>query len=197
MDTFLSTAASLPHFSAAYGHTYLPRSHEHTEINPAAASQGSEELTADGGVAPASQKPTTFSSTSATLEDSQLFLEALYLTRRHGQDYMDEIILTGEPGNFQISRVREDPPIKPGENDPVDKKLRVGEEAKEGKKELRSAANTPAPIQTDLPPPAAAAASASASKKSGKMTEKSPATPGGREKPKRRKSRPAVTPTES
>jgi hypothetical protein len=95
---------------------------------------------------------------------------------------MDETLLVGEPGNFRTSKVRDATAISKQTS------------ANEGQlsvlaKEKNSAASPPPPIQTDVPQ--------SGSKKSAKGGDRSPTTPGGREKPKRRKSRPAVTPTES
>lgn len=117
----------------------------------------------------------------AEYEETQMFLEALNLSRRYGKEYMDDAPLVGEPGNFRSSKVRDaavvtkdaatndpQPPIPP--------------------KETRPAHSPPPPIQTDVPQVA--------SRKSAKAGDRSPTTPSGREKPKRRKSKPAVTPTE-
>ena len=111
-----------------------------------------------------------------------MFLEALNLSRRYGKEYMDDAPLAGEPGNFRTSKVR-DAVTLPKEITGVDRQLSVPV------KEKSAAPSPPPPIQTDVPQ--------AGSKKSAKGGERSPTTPGAREKPKRRKSKPAVTPTES
>lgn len=120
--------------------------------------------------------------TSTDHEDTQMFLDAMNLSRRFGNEYMDETLLIGEPGNFRTSKVREAPALSK-QVSPSKGQLSVPT------KEKNPAVSPPPPIQTDVPQPGP--------KKSAKGGERSPTTPGGREKPKRRKSRPAVTPTES
>lgn len=114
-------------------------------------------------------------------EDTQMFLEALNLSSRYGKEYMDDAPLVGEPGNFRTSKVR-DPAAPPKETPAIEIQPSV-------QSKVKSPAPSPSPIQTDLPQ--------AAGKKSAKGGDRSPTTPGGREKPKRRKSRPAVTPTEA
>jgi mediator of RNA polymerase II transcription subunit 6 len=111
-----------------------------------------------------------------------MFLDALTLSRRYGKEYMDDAPLVGEPGNFRVSKVR-DVALVPKETQGSDR------QASAPPKEISPAPSPPPQIQTDVPQVA--------SKKSAKGGERSPTTPSGREKPKRRKSRPAVTPTES
>ena len=118
---------------------------------------------------------------TAEYEETQMFLEALNLSRRYGNEYMDDAPLVGEPGNFRRSKVRDAAVVikDAATNDP---------QPSVPPKETRPAPSPPPPIQTDMPPVA--------SRKSAKAGDRSPTTPGGREKPKRRKSRPAITPTE-
>jgi mediator of RNA polymerase II transcription subunit 6 len=111
-----------------------------------------------------------------------MFLEALNLSRRYGKEYMDDTPLAGEPGDFRTSKVRDAAALSketPGNS----------QQPSIPPKEKSLAPSAPPPIQTDVPQVP--------SKKSAKGGERSPTTPAGREKPKRRKSRPGVTPTES
>ncbi len=119
---------------------------------------------------------------STEYEDTQMFLDALNLSRRYGKEYMDDAPLVGEPGHFRTSKVR-DAAAPPKETPDNDRPISVPP------KENSPAPSPPPPIQTDVP--------LVGSKKSAKGGDRTPITPGGREKPKRRKSRPAMTPTES
>lgn len=118
---------------------------------------------------------------STVPEDCQLFLDALYLSRRFGKEYMDDASLVGEPGAFRVSKVRDS--TAPGETTSSDRQVYIPA------KDKGPSAKIPLPIQTDVPKVD--------SKKSVKGGDGGPNTPGGREKPKRRKSRPVITPTEA
>lgn len=124
----------------------------------------------------------TSNQSSTDYEDTQMFLDAMNLSRRFGKEYMDDAPLVGEPGSFRISKSRDAAP-PPKETAGNDRQPSVPV------KEKTAAPSPPPPIQTDVPQVS--------SKKSAKGGDRSPTTPGGREKPKRRKSRPAVTPTET
>jgi hypothetical protein len=114
-------------------------------------------------------------------EDTQLFVDALHLSRRFGKEYMDDVTLVGEPGAFRITKVKNS--VAPVEAKHSDQQSFIPPKEKE------PSIAVPPPIQTDLPQ--------AESKKTPKGGERSPTTPSGREKPKRRKSRPALTPAET
>lgn len=183
LNKLLSIAAPLPLFSTAYGHTYMTPSQKAPYSKHAAVSQQSQ-----GNTPMPDTQSTTIQLTksvpnheSTEYEETQLFVDALNLSRRYGNEYMDDAPLVGEPGNFRTSKVK-DAPVSVNEAPQNDPQPSVPP------KETKPAPSPPAPIQTDVPQ--------AASKKSAKSGDRSPTTPGGREKPKRRKSKPAITPTE-
>jgi mediator of RNA polymerase II transcription subunit 6 len=185
LNKLLSIAAPLPLFSAAHGHMYTSPLNNAPRSNQTGLSQQSKENTP----MPETQSTRTIQPTKSTLstnstgfEDTQMFLDALNLSRRYGKEYMDDAPLVGEPGNFRTSKTREAPAMGK-ETSPNQRQSPVPA------KEKSQVPSPPPPIQTDVPQVT--------SRKSAKGGERSPTTPGGREKPKRRKSRPAVTPTES
>ncbi|ERF69316.1 hypothetical protein EPUS_04021 [Endocarpon pusillum Z07020] len=183
LNKLLATAAPLPLYSAAYGHTYLTPSQKASNPKQTGLSQQSREDTPMPDVQSATQPMKSASNHDySEFEDTQMFLEALNLSSRYGKEYMDDAPLVGEPGNFRTSKVR-DTAAPPKETPSTDRQPSAQS------KEKSPAPSPPPPIQTDVPQ--------AVGKKSAKGGDRSPTTPGGREKPKRRKSRPAVTPTEA
>jgi hypothetical protein len=185
LNKLLSTAATLPLFSAAYGHTYLTPSQKASPSKQTGLSHQSKENTPipDMQLTTEAQPLKSASNhVSTEFEDTQMFLESLNLSRRYGKEYMDDAPLVGEPGNFRTSKVKDTATLSketPGN----------ARQPSVPPKEKIPAPSPPPPIQTDVPQ--------AASKKSAKGGERSPTTLAGREKPKRRKSKPGITPTES
>lgn len=185
LNDLLATAAPLPLYSAAYGHTYLTPSQKASNPKQTGLSQQSREDTPMPDVQSTSATQPMKSASNhdySEYEDTQMFLEALNLSSRYGKEYMDDAPLVGEPGNFRTSKAR-DTAAPPKETPATDRQPPAQS------KEKSPAPSPPPPIQTDVPQVVG--------KKSAKGGDRSPTTPGGREKPKRRKSRPAVTPTEA
>jgi hypothetical protein len=180
----LSTAATLPLFSAAYGHTYFTPLQKASQTKQAGLSQQSKENTPMPDVHLITETQPLKSAShhdSTEFEETQMFLESLNLSRRYGKEYMDDAPLVGEPGSFRTSKVKDAVALSketPGS----------GRQPSIPPKEKTPAPALPPPIQTDVPQVA--------SKKSAKGGERSPTALPGREKPKRRKSRPGITPTE-
>ena len=185
MNKLLSIAAPLPLFSASTGHTYIQQAHTVSDASQTALAQQSKENTPMPDNLPTAPPQPTKSAPISNLtayEDTQNFLDAMNLSRRFGNEYMDESLLVGEPGNFRTSKVKEVAALS--------RKMSASEgQLSVPANEKNPAISPPPPIQTDIPHPGP--------KKSAKGGDRSPSTPGGREKPKRRKSRPAVTPTDS
>ena len=181
LNKLFSIGATLPVFSAAHGHTYIPPS-EKPRSKPAELSQSREDTPMPGSQKSKGANNLTSSNDLPSREDTRLFIDSLALSRRHGNHYMDEAPLAGEPGSFRISKLREAVPMA--------KELPTGErQSSVPVKEKSAAPSLPPTIQTNVP--------VIESKKSAKGGEKSPTTPGGKaEKSKRRKSRPGGTPTE-
>jgi mediator of RNA polymerase II transcription subunit 6 len=102
---------------------------------------------------------------------NQMLADTINISLKYGDEYMDENLVTGQPGGFHLS--------KTGKKDQEKGKLAVPALAKP------AASSKPVPppaLKTDIPPPA----------KKGIKVEKSPKTPGV-PKPKRRKSKANVS----
>jgi mediator of RNA polymerase II transcription subunit 6 len=161
-------AASLPDFSPAADHTYLPPG---TANKPkdTHAHRGSKEATPlpEGHLATATKKQPV-DTTYANSHISALLLdESLALALRYGDEYMDENPITGHPGDFHLTTT--------GRNKD---KLSVPV----GKAIAQSKTGTPVPVvKTEPPGPA----------RKGSKKDKSPKI-SGMPKPKRRKSKAAA-----
>ena len=172
LTKFLNTASTLPNFSPSLGYTYMPPSHN--SLTSAPSTQLTQQ-SKEGTPAPdtQSQPKTKPQSTSGPLsagdyQAARLMAESFALSVRYGNEYMDENPLVGEPGAFILSKSHEQaqtqPPSQPQNRTPK-----------------ASAPPTPRPKIT-VPPTSA--------KKAGKGGEKSPTTPGAKDKAaKRRKSK--------
>lgn len=181
----LSSAAPLPVFAPSYGHTYFPPVQKPSQPSQIGLSQQSKESTPMPGSQPdASQKSTRPlpDAQAPDFQDTRLLLEAINMSLRYGKEYMNEMPLVGEPGNFRLSKPK-DPLAPPSANQTAQPS------SQQTSPEKRSPAPSPPPpppplIQTDIPP--------AASKKSAKGVDKSPTTPSSSQKAKRRKSKPAI-----
>lgn len=126
--------------------------------------------TQDSTKPPLITKPTS----DSEYQGLQLLAESYNLSSRYGKEYMDENPLVGEPGSFILSKSREAGPAV-------------------SQQQTRARAPPKLPTSADVkttvvPPPV---------KKSAKGVEKSPISPGTKEKKQRRKSKaagPTTTP---
>jgi mediator of RNA polymerase II transcription subunit 6 len=182
----LSTAAPLPVFAPSYGHTYFPPVQKPSQPSQIGLSQQSKETTPMPGSQPdASQKGTkAFPDGQASdLQDAQILLDAINMSLRYGKEYMNEISLVGEPGNFRLSKTKDAlAPPSASASQTAQPASRLASPKKTSP--APSPPQPPPPIVTDVPPVV--------SKKSAKGTDKSPTTPASSQKPKRRKSKPAI-----
>ena len=156
LTKLLATAAALPLFNPAVGHTYYSASskaadattahpsREETPATAAEASQDSRQLPA-----PAVPRPTK----SSAAHDASLLFESLRLGERFGREYMDESPLAGEPGAFVLGRAAVAGPAVP-----ASKLASVsGSEAAgtgsitNGVNGVTGKPNQPPPLKTDLP----------------------------------------------
>lgn len=168
LNKFISSAAALPDFSPALGHTYIPPpSASRLKSTESQLAQASKENTPLPDSLQ-SKKPVT-SSNSSTFLSSRLLEETLNISMKYGDEYMDENPITGQPGEFHFSstgRKEKDKLIVPatGVKGPLQ----------------TSAKATPAPpaLKTDILPA-----------RKGSKSKESPTKPGGPPKPKRRKSK--------
>ena len=180
LNKLLSTASSLPMFTPSLGHTYFtPATKTGSSSLNIQATQTSKESTPmpeTQGSATSSKTPLTSEKTSTLdLQGAKLLAESFSLSLRYGNEYMDENPLVGEPGSFVLKRARE----MPSQSQTQSQMSNSTASAKP------SAPPTPAPLKTDLPP--------GPFRKGSKGGEKSPTTPGFRDKKGRKKSKVAVS----
>lgn len=170
LNKFISAAAALPEFSPALGHVYTqPPTGNRLKNGESQLSQGSKENTPlpeslQGPKKPLSSAPTT----GTEYLDNRLLEETINISLKYGDEYMDEIPITGAPGEFHLSSTgRKDKdklmvPVITNRPTPVQSK---------------PATPAPPPLKTEIPPEG-----------KNSKAEKSPKTP-GMPKPKRRKSK--------
>src|SRR5947209_5105414 len=103
----LSTAATLPVFAPSYGHTYFPPVQKPSQSNQIGLSQQSKETTPVLGSQPDALRKSTKNlpdSQAPNFQETRTLLEAINMSRRYGNEYMNEMPLVGEPGNFRLSK---------------------------------------------------------------------------------------------
>ena len=169
LNKYFSKASTLPLFTPSVGHTWFPPT-----AKPLAAAinsqpgQASKEATPMPGTPTASvngdKAPLAPKATSGSeYQDLQTLAESYHLSLKYGNEYIDENPLIGEPGSFRINKTRELAP-KPELNITTPFALATAES--------KSAESPLAP-------------------KKNKGADKSPITPGTKEKKSRRKSKAA------
>ncbi|KAL8799328.1 MAG: hypothetical protein Q9182_005972 [Xanthomendoza sp. 2 TL-2023] len=177
LDKTIATASTLPTFTPALGHTYLPPPPK--TLAPTSStqmSQTSKESTPMPGTQDSAsiRTPLTTSKPLSNLDyqSPQLLQASFELSLRYGQEYMDENPLVGEPGSFIITKSRD------------------SQQLSQQPKPKPGSASTTKPstpqIKTDVPKQA---------EKDAVGAEKSPTSAVAKEKKARRKSRPAGTAT--
>lgn len=195
LTKLLSIASALPSFTPSLGHTYLPPvSKNPTAGSSLQATQASKEGTpmpGGGTPLPATQETTTSAKASKTTSDMGLqgvrMLAYSYdLSDRYANEYMDENPIVGEPGSFKLSKSHNTSLAtsmttskNSGQSQEASKPL---SQSPEVAIPAKSAAPTPQLKTEDLPAPV---------RKGTKGSEKSPTTPGIKEKKSRRKSKAA------
>lgn len=114
----------------------------------------------------------TKSTSDSEYQGLQLLAESYNLSSRYGKEYMDENPLVGEPGSFILSKSREAGPAV-----------------------AHPQTKAPAPPKLATSPDVKTAVMPLPGKKSAKGAEKSPVSPGTKEKKQRRKSKAAGSTT--
>lgn len=159
-------------FTPSTGHTYFPPTSKNPTLAASTqATQASKEST------PMPMTQDTSVSTKASLaskpvsdtnyQSLQLLAESYSLYQRYGKEYMDENPLVGEPGSFILSKSRE-----PGITN-------------------QSHSKTSVPSKLALLPEVKTTSITSPTKRGSKGGEKSPISPGAKDKKGRRKSKAA------
>ena len=182
LNKLFLAASSLPIFSPARGHTYssyVPKSNS-LNLNPQ-TTQNSKESTplpdTQGSLKSVKASSIPLKGSFTDLRGASLLAESFGLSLRYGKEYMDETPLVGEPGNF-ILRNSRDAPSQSQSQPPVKKDV-APSPAK------ASSPPTPTPLKTDIPP--------APLRKGSKGGDKSPTTPGFKDKKGRKKSKVAVS----
>lgn len=189
----LSTASSLPTFTPSLGHTYFPPVSKNatpgSSVQPTQTSKESTPMPGGGTPLPATQETATSGKASKTTLDRRLqglqMLDFSYtLFQKYGNEYMDENPLVGEPGAFKLSKSHN---TSLATSMTTSKSSSQAQEASKSSSQstevatpAKSAVPTPQLKTEDLPAPI---------KKTTKGGEKSPTTPGTKEKKSRRKSK--------
>lgn len=179
MNDVFSTAAKLPVFTASHGHTYHKPLQKSIPSSGTALQQSKENTpmpearppTAERGVPSTDKKAAPKDSSARTLYD------ALQMTMRYGKEYMDDMPLMGEPGNFRFTK----------QKDPATTATQL--RAQTAAQSVTSKPGTPVPPSRVVSPPPAIQTDVPIVQ-SKKSSAKSPGT-GDPMKPKRRKSKAA------
>ncbi|KAJ5882593.1 uncharacterized protein N7529_001265 [Penicillium soppii] len=104
LSQLMKTASTLPTFTSAYGHTYMPPGARSKET-PQSQSQQSKEATPMPETLPDSQSTKNLgASNTSNYQDTRNLAESFNLLTRYGDEFMDENPLVGEPGSFILSR---------------------------------------------------------------------------------------------
>lgn len=188
LTKLLSLASTLPTFTPALGHTYLPS----TPKNP--TSGASFQATQTSKVStPIAGNSTPLSGTQATMStkkdslvrkavdnsDLQMLSDSYRLALSYGDEYMDENPIIGEPGSFKLAKSRSLQLSTSATSSMSAIKADSQQSLKVATPIPMKAAVTPQLKTEDLPAPV---------KKVNKGGDKSPTTPLGKEK-KRKKSK--------
>lgn len=195
LTKLLSTASSLPSFTPSLGHTYLPSVTKNpTPGSSLQATQASKEGTpmpGGGTPLPATQETATSAKASKTTSDMGLqgihMLAYSYeLSDRYANEYMDENPIVGEPGSFKLSKSHNtslaSSMITSKTSSQTQEVSKPSSQSLDVASPAKSAVPTPQLKTEDLPAPV---------RKATKGSEKSPITPGTKEKKSRRKSKAA------
>ncbi|MCJ1472920.1 Mediator of RNA polymerase II transcription subunit 6 [Lambiella insularis] len=184
LTKFFSTASALPIFTPSLGYTYLPPVPKPVSGAPSLqATQASKESTPmpDTQASGKSNK-TAIISESASISDfkgSSLLAESFNLSNMFRNEYMDENPLVGEPGSFVLQKSREAALQSQSQSNSQST-------AKSITSVKPSAPPTPAPLKTEGLPPEV--------KKGVKGGEKTPITPGTKDKKRKKSKAHATTP---
>ena len=169
LNKFFATASTLPLFTPSTGHTWFPPTAKPvTAAMNAQAGQASKEITPMPGTPAGSIDGSKMllapkHGSGSEYQDLQTLTESYHLSQVYGNEYMDENPLVGEPGSFRITKTKEVVP--------------------------KPVLNIATPFNTAMAD-GKSSESPVAPKKS-KGGEKSPITPGTKEKKSRRKSKAA------
>ncbi|EXJ87622.1 hypothetical protein A1O3_04583 [Capronia epimyces CBS 606.96] len=110
LEKVFSAPTDLSYFSPTYGHTY----HKSIQLSLAQTQSGPTQQSKESTPVPEAQVPAVEKPTgriTQVREDAgsgeRVLWDALRMTLQYGKEYMDEVSLVGEPGNFRFSKQKE------------------------------------------------------------------------------------------
>lgn len=183
LDKVFAAPSDLSFFSVSHGHSYYKPVQKSTKQALATTSQQIKEdtplpgtQTSTGDKASTATATTTTTSQTQAQDDfdnsARTLREALRMTLQYGKEYMDDVPLVGEPGNFRLNKTKEGANSQP--------------------KSQASDAATATPGQSRAPsiiPASAAAATGTTNGAKGAVANDKKGNSSNRAKPKRRKSK--------
>ncbi|OAP61289.1 hypothetical protein AYL99_03490 [Fonsecaea erecta] len=180
LNKVFTAPADLSFFSVSHGHTYhKPVQQSTTQSMLSAPQQGNEQQPPPPTPGPQPSNAEKASATSQAQEEAtggtRTAWDALQMTLQYGKEYVDDMPLVGEPGNFRFSK-NKDASVTTGQT-----KAQIQTSPTGTPGQSRAASVVPA---TSSNPPAVA--------KGPKMLEKTAPLSEGPAKVKRRKSKPGV-----
>lgn len=109
LNKVFSAPSDLSFFSVSHGHTYHKPVQQSTSQALGGPSQHSKESTPMPETQPSTTEKSTGSSQAHDDTDSGIRTawDALRMTLQYGKEYMDDMPLAGEPGNFRFSKSKE------------------------------------------------------------------------------------------
>jgi len=173
MNKFMSVASSLPSFSPALGNTYMPP----TTSRPKASESQQTQASRESSVVPGGLVDAKKVSTNSVAYDNALLNDSLQKSLYFDDEYMDDLPITGEPGNFHLATKSR-----------VDK-----EKEKERRTLLTQTPVTKGPLAAPTKPVVAAPTIKTDAQtlKKGDKGGKTPTNAGWPSKPKRKKTKPS------
>lgn len=110
LNKVFAAPADLSFFSVSHGHTYHKPVQQSTSQVLSGPSQQSTENTPMPGIHPTSTDKSTAASASSqedTESGTRTAWDALRMTLQFGKEYVEDMPLVGEPGNFRFSKSKE------------------------------------------------------------------------------------------
>lgn len=112
LNKIFSGPAELTSFTSSHGHTYFkPVQKSTSQAMGVATQQSAEDVSGNGTQSSTTEKPDKPATVSQPEDNgdnsNQTLRNALRMTLQFGKEYMDEIPLVGEPGNFRFNKARD------------------------------------------------------------------------------------------
>ena len=144
MDKFVQKASTLSHYTPSRGHEYIKqpaKDADRSRADSAIASRvstpalGQEDVVMSGSQDSGDALKGATATSNPSIADSRALLDAFQIFARHGNEYMDDVELVGEPGDFSFRRTevpRSQAP-KPAQSQPTPSTLDTPQTSQEAK----------------------------------------------------------------